>query len=379
MTKRDYYEVLGLERTATMPDVKKAYRKLALKYHPDKNKEPGAEDQFKEVSEAYSVLSDEQKRAKYDQYGHAATDQNFSGHGAGFDFDLSDALRTFMSGFGDLNDLFGGNAGRGAGGRPAGRDIQITLKLTLEEVAEGVEKKLKLKIQKPCSTCSGSGSSGGSPPVTCPYCKGSGRIRQVSRSFFGMVENVGICRNCNGEGTMISSPCSACSATGLEKGETTIKLNIPAGVSQGNFMRLRAQGNFGPRGGPQGDIIVVFEEEEHRYFERHGEDIIYYLQVSMPLAALGGEVTVPVLGGQAKMSVPAGTQSESLLRLKGKGIKSNRGNRRGDQLVKVVVHTPANLSAESRKLFEKLATQPEINPHTTDEGFFQKLKQHLFG
>jgi molecular chaperone DnaJ len=378
MTKRDYYEVLELERGASPADVKKAYRKLALKYHPDKNKEPGAEERFKEVSEAYSVLSDEQKRARYDQYGHAATDGGFGGQGGGFDFDLSDALRTFMSGFGDLNDLFGGQGG-GRGGRPAGRDIQLTLKLPLEEIAEGVEKKLKLKIQRPCGTCSGSGSAAGSQPVTCPYCKGAGRIRQVSRSFFGMVENVGVCRNCNGEGTLISSPCTTCSGTGLEKGDTTLKLNIPAGVSQGNFMRLRGQGNHGPRNGPQGDIIVVFEEEEHRYFERHGEDILYYLQVSMPQAVLGAEVTVPVLGGEARLAVPPGTQSETLLRMKGRGIRSNRGNRRGDQLVKVVVHTPTHLSAESRKLFEKLATQGEINPRGTEEGFFQKLKQHLFG
>ncbi|MCA9783888.1 MAG: molecular chaperone DnaJ [Calditrichaeota bacterium] len=378
MSKRDYYEVLGIARDADTSEIKKAYRKLALKYHPDKNKEAGAEERFKEVSEAYSVLSDEQKRGRYDQFGHAGTDANFGGGANHFDFDLSDALRTFMSGFGDLGDIFGGGGQRG-GGKPSGRDIQITLKLSLEEVAEGVEKTLKLKIQKPCATCSGSGAASGSQPITCPYCKGAGRIRQVSRSIFGMVENVGVCRNCSGEGTMISSPCTTCNGTGLEKGDTTIKLNIPPGVSQGNFMRLRGQGNHGPRGGAQGDVIVVFEEEEHRYFERHGEDILYYLQVSMPLAALGGEVTVPVLGGEARLTVPAGTQSEALLRLRGKGIRSSRGSRRGDQLVKVVVHTPTSLGSESKKLFEKLATQADINPRTTEEGFFQKLKQHLFG
>jgi molecular chaperone DnaJ len=374
MSKRDYYEVLGVARDASAADIKKAYRKLALTYHPDRNKEPDAEGKFKEVSEAYSVLSDEQKRAQYDRFGHAAT-QGFGG-GPAPDFDPFDLFRSFFSqaGMGGFEDLFGG----GGRGQERGRDIQLTLPLTLEEIAQGVEKRLKIKIQKPCANCGGSGADGKSRPESCPVCHGQGRVRQVSRSFLGMIENIVMCQNCRGEGRVVKNPCRACQGSGLEKGDTTVAIKVPAGVEDGNYIRMRGQGNHGPRGAARGDILVVLKEVEHELFERHGDDVLLEHAVAIPTAVLGGTVSVPVLGGEAPLKVPAGTQGGTLLRLRGHGL-GNRSGRRGDQLVRIHLYTPRELSAETRALFEKLAGRPEIPPQGTNRSFFKKLVNHIFG
>jgi len=375
MGKRDYYEILGVSRDASPADIKKAYRKLALTYHPDRNKDPDAEERFKEVSEAYSVLSDEQKRAHFDRFGHAAP-QGFGG-GPSPDFDPFDIFRSFFSqaGMGGFEDLF-----RGAGGgvQNRGRDLQLTLPLTLEEIAAGTEKRLKIKIQKPCSSCGGSGAADNSRPEACPACHGQGRVRQVSRSILGMIENIVVCQNCGGEGRVIRNPCRSCQGTGLERGETTLAVKVPPGVENGNYIRLRGQGNHGPRGSARGDVVVVLSEQEHDLFERHGDDVLLEHAVSIPVAVLGGEVAVPVLGGEAVLKIPTGTQSGTLLRLRGHGIQS-RGGRKGDQLVRVHLYTPRDLGAEARRLFEKLGTLPEISPKGTSKGFFKKLVNHIFG
>jgi molecular chaperone DnaJ len=374
MPKRDYYEVLGVPRDAAVADIKKAYRKLALQYHPDKNKEPGADERFKEVSEAYSVLSDEQKRAHYDRFGHAGP-QSFGGGGG--DFDPFDLFRSFFSqSGGSFEDLFS-MGGRNAG--PArGRDIQLRLELSLEEIVAGVEKKLRIKIQKPCGTCDGSGAAPGSKVETCTACHGQGRVRQVSRSFLGMIENIVPCQNCGGEGRVVRDRCRTCGGSGLVRGETTVAVKVPPGVRDGNYIRLRGQGNHGPRGAGRGDLLVVLHEKEHEQFERHGDDLLLNFAISIPLAVLGGEVEVPIVGGQAKLKIPAGTQSGTLLRMRGHGVPG-QGGRRGDQIVRVHLYTPTSLGAESRNLFEKLARQGDIAPTGTNKGFFSKLLNHIFG
>ncbi len=375
MDKRDYYEVLGVERGADQASIKKAYRQLAMKYHPDKNKEPGAEDRFKEVSEAYSVLSDEQKRAQYDQFGHAGP-QGFGG-GAGADFDPYDIFRSFAQSFGGFGfeDFFGGQ--QQASGARRGRDLQITLKLTLEEIAEGVEKTLRVKVQKTCDTCGGSGAEAGSKTETCSVCKGAGRVRQVTRTFLGMMENVAVCQNCQGEGKIISKHCTTCHGTGRVRGDTKVKVRVPAGVESGNYLRMRGQGNVGERGGPRGDIIVLLEEIPHQDFRRIGNNVVCITPISMPMAVLGGDVTVPVLGGTAKIKIPAGVQSGNQLRLRGKGIMGRDG-RRGDQLVHVHVYTPEKPGAETRALFEKLLHQEDIQPDHQESGLLNRLKKLFF-
>ncbi|MDP2360676.1 MAG: molecular chaperone DnaJ [bacterium] len=374
MSKRDYYEILGVPRDASGADIKKAYRKLALTYHPDRNKDPDAEQKFKEVSEAYSVLSDEQKRPQYDRFGHAAT-QGFDS-GPQPDFDPFDLFRSFFSqaGMGGFEELFRG----GGQTQERGRDLQLTLHLSLEEIAQGVEKRIKIKIQKPCSTCNGSGAADGSRPEPCPVCHGQGRVRQVSRSFLGMIENIVVCQNCGGEGRVVRSPCRSCQGSGLEKGDTTVLIKVPPGVEDGNYIRLRGQGNHGPRGKARGDVVVVLREQEHDVFERHGDDILLEQAVSIPVAVLGGEIKVPVLGGEASLKVPAGTQSGTLLRMRGQGIQG-RGGRRGDQVVRIHLYTPRELGAETRRLFEKLRGMEDVSPQGTSKSFFKKLVNHIFG
>lgn len=378
MAKRDYYEVLGVAKDAGPPEIKKAYRKLALQYHPDKNKEPEAEERFKEVSEAYSVLSDEQKRAQYDRFGHAGPQPFGGGGGAGgADFDPFDLFRSFFSqAGGGFEDVFG--MGGRSSGPQRGRDIQLKLELSLEEIVAGVEKRLKIKILKPCEPCSGSGAAPGSQAETCTACHGQGRVRQVSRSFLGMIENIVPCANCGGEGRVIKQRCPSCGGQGLVRGETTVAVKVPPGVRDGNYIRLRGQGNHGPRGAGRGDILVVLHEKEHERFERHGDDLLLDHAVSIPLAVLGGETDVPVVGGEAKLKIPAGTQGGTLLRLRGHGVPG-RGGRRGDQIVRVHVYTPTSLGAESRRLFEKLGKQDDLSPKDTGKGFFHKLMNHIFG
>ncbi|MBH30920.1 MAG: molecular chaperone DnaJ [Candidatus Marinimicrobia bacterium] len=358
--KRDYYEVLEVDKGVGEADLKKAYRKMAMKFHPDKN--PGdkvAEDKFKEAAEAYSILSDSQKRAQYDQFGHAATDGGAGGFGGGFggfaDFDLSDALRTFMEGFGSssFDDFFGGGGGHR---RRRGGDMKATLQLSLEEVAEGVTKTIKVKRMDGCDSCGGTGGESGAMPSRCTVCNGSGQVRQISRSLFGQFVNVGECSNCGGTGEVISKPCRKCAGDGRAKKTAEIKVKVPAGVAAGNYMTLRGEGNAGPRGTERGDLVVFFDEIEHKFFTRHGEDIITEVEISFSQAALGDKIEVPTLKGMVNLTIPPGIQSGQVLRMRSKGLGELRGGKRGDQLVKIQVSTPTKLNSSMKKLFEQLAS-----------------------
>ncbi len=377
MTKRDYYEVLGVSRDATEEEIKKAYRKLAMQYHPDRN--PGnqeAELKFKEVAEAYEVLKDPQKRQRYDRFGHSGLKEGFDGFG--FDFDLSDALRTFMSESFGFADFFGMGRTRDRQRNRRGRDLQLQLKLTLEEVATGVTKKIKLRKYVRCDECNGTGGEGGDAFVTCLQCQGTGEWRQVSQSLFGQFVNITTCPRCRGEGRVLKNPCGRCRGEGRVNGERVISVDIPAGVATGNYLTVRGEGHVGPKGGPPGDVIIVIEEEEHPFFERHGDDILLDLPISFVQAALGAEVEIPTLDGKAKLQIQPGTQSHKILRMRGKGIPRLHGGGRGDQLVRVIVWTPTKLSAEDRRLLKALGKSENLKPPRGEDGFFKKMKEAIF-
>ncbi|HEX9654293.1 MAG TPA: molecular chaperone DnaJ [bacterium] len=376
MTKRDYYEVLGISREASEDEIKKAYRKLAMQYHPDRN--PGdrqAEEQFKEVAEAYEILKDAGKRQHYDRFGHSGLKGGFESF-SGFDFDLTDALRTFMSESFGFSDLFGGGRGGGRGSRKKrGSDLQVKLSLTIEEIAAGVQKQIKLKKLVLCDVCNGSGAAAGAQPETCSQCQGLGQVRQVSQSIFGQFVNIATCPVCRGEGRIIKDTCKTCNGEGRKTGHGLITVDIPGGVSSGNYITVRGEGNVGPNGGPSGDVIIFIEEQEHEYFERHGDDIVYDLPLSFAQVVLGEEVEVPTLNGKAQISIPPGTQPNKILRMRGKGIAKLHGNGRGDQLVRVRVWTPTKLNAKEKKLFEELAKSENIKPPRNDRSFFEKIKE----
>ncbi len=376
MTKRDYYEILGVRRDATEEEIKRAYRKLAMEYHPDRN--PGdkqAEEKFKEVAEAYEVLKDPEKRRRYDTYGHAGVKGGYADF-MDFEFDLADALRTFMSeGFG-FAEFFGMGKGHSRTSRKVrGSDLQVRVALTLEEIASGVTKKIKLKKLVRCQACSGSGVKRGSQPEVCQRCHGTGEIRNVSRSIFGQFINVTTCPQCNGEGRIIRDFCESCGGEGRVQGESVVTVEIPAGVSSGNYITLRGEGSVGPQGGPPGDVLVFIDEKEHEYFERHGDDILYDLHISFPQAALGARIEIPTLNGKAELEIAPGTQSGKILRMRGKGIPHLRGHGRGDQLVRIQVWTPTRLSKEERDLLKKLAEYENIHPPKSQKGFFKKIKE----
>lgn len=379
MSKRDYYEVLGIRRDATEDEVKKAYRRLAMQYHPDRN--PGdkeAEEKFKEAGEAYEVLKDSSKRQRYDAYGHAGAKGAYGGFGAGVDFDLADALRTFMSeGFG-FGDFFNLGRSRDKAGPVRGSDLQIRLKLSLEEIATGATKKIKLKKLVACETCGGSGAAAGSKSVKCPSCNGTGQIRQVSRSIFGQFINISTCGQCSGRGKVIQHPCHACGGEGRQQGEKTVSVDIPVGVNSGNYITVRGEGNVGPRGGPAGDALIFLEEKEHEYFERHGDDVLYDLPISVSQAVLGDEVEIPTLNGPVKLEIGPGTQSGKILRLRNKGIPHLNGYGCGDQLVRILVWIPTKLSSDERRLFEELARYEGLRPPKNGRSFFKKMKDALF-
>jgi molecular chaperone DnaJ len=384
MAKRDYYEVLGLGRDANEDDIKKAYRKQALQHHPDRN--PGsqeAEEKFKEATEAYEVLKDPQKRSTYDQFGHAGL-SGAGGFGTGgfAGFDLSDALRAFMRDFGGFggifDDFFGGTgATRTRRGYPKGQDLQVRLNLTLEEIAAGVEKKIKIKKLQKCDECGGSGAAKGSSKKTCPRCHGTGQLRRVSRSLFGQFVNVTPCDLCHGEGSIIDTPCPQCRGEGRVKGTSTISVQIPAGVTSGNYIQMRGLGNVGLRGGPAGDVIVLVEEQKHPEFRRHGDDILHDTLISFTQAALGDEVPVPTLDGRIDLKIPPGTQSGKIFRFRGKGIPHLHGYGKGDELIRVLVWVPTHLSSEEKKLLKELAAQENMKPPEGDKSFFEKLKETL--
>ncbi len=380
---RDYYEVLGVERKASPEELKKAYRKLAMKYHPDRNPDDAeAENAFKEAAEAYEVLSDPGKRQRYDQFGHAGVKGNGAGGGAGF-HDINDIFSAFGDIFGGgsiFDEMFGGR-GRPRGPRQGrvGSDLRIKLGLTLEEVAEGSEKKIKVKKHVACEVCDGSGAEGGQSGYdTCSMCHGVGELRQVSRSVFGQFVNVQPCPNCGGEGRTIRKPCIECKGDGRVKGEETLTINVPSGVLEGNYLTMRGGGNAGLRGGPAGDLRIEIEEVPHEHFTREGLDIYYDCHISVPDAALGTEVEVPTLKGRARVQIDPGMQSGRILRMRGRGLPELNASRTGDQMVRIQVWTPQNLTARDRELLEQLRESDAFVPRPEDErnqkSFFSRVK-----
>jgi molecular chaperone DnaJ len=386
MAKRDFYEILGIDRTASQEEIKKAYRQMAMKYHPDRNSgNKESEEKFKEAAEAYEVLGDQDKKQRYDQYGHEGL------RGTNYrDFhDINDVFNTFgdifSGGFGGtiFDEMFsGGQRSRRRSsahqGQP-GSDLRVRLSLSLEEIASGIEKKIKVKRQKKCDICNGSGAKSSGGKSTCPQCNGSGELRQVSRSMFGQFVNITTCPACEGEGRIIKDPCHSCHGEGRVQGESTIKVNVPAGVTEGNYIPLQGQGNAGRRGGPAGDLIVVIEEEAHKHFKRNGDDIIYELWVSYPTAALGGEVEIPTLTGKAMLAIDPGTPGGRLLRMRERGIPHLNNYGRGDELVRVNVWVPAKLNGKEKELLRDLSTCEHVNPSeeerlNTDRSFFEKVK-----
>ena len=357
---RDYYEILGVARDADGETIKKAYRKLALKYHPDRNNgSKEAEEKFKEATEAYEVLRDPEKRAAYDRFGHAGVKGAAADGGHGFGgFDFADALNIFMRDFGGFGfeDLFGGRATRQGGRRVRkGPDVRVRIALTLADVATGTRKKLRVQLNEPCEACSGTGSANGAPPVTCATCGGAGEVRQVQRSFLGQIVSVTPCPACQGEGQQIENLCTTCAGEGVERRPRTIDVDIPPGVSTGDYITLRGQGNAGPRGGPRGDIIAVMEVEEDERFIRDGADLIHELNLTFTQAALGAELEIPTVDGTARIRVPAGTQPGHLLRLRGRGLPRLQSSGRGDLIVRVGVWVPTSLTSEQERLLRELA------------------------
>jgi molecular chaperone DnaJ len=390
-TKRDYYEVLGVPRDATEDQIKSAYRSLAKKHHPDMNRDnpKESEEKFKELSEAYEVLMDKEKRETYDRLGHEGVSGAFRQGGFTWqDFshqdDLRDIFGDLFSGLGGGGSIFDSFFGDAIGGRTRtayrretgrqGSDLQVRLVLSLEEIARGTEKTIKLKRMDRCETCGGSGAKVGTGAKACPTCKGSGQIRQVSRSFFGQFVNVSTCPQCHGDGEVIATPCETCGGEGRVKKEITITVKVPTGVASGNYIPIRGKGNVGPKGGPPGDVLVYIEEREHEIFERREDDIICQVPVSFSQAALGAEVEVPTLDGKVKMTVPSGTQSGKVFRLRGKGIPHLSGRGAGDEYVEIVAWTPTKLSGEERKLFQELGKHENPKVPKAQKGLFDRIR-----
>lgn len=372
----EFYALLGVARDATEADIKKAYRKLAMEYHPDRNPAPEAEARFKEITEAYEVLRDPQKRAAYDRYGKAGV----AGAAGGFNFhhvDLTEALNIFMRDFGGLggfDSLFGGGRPRTDARR--GQDVRVTVKLSLADVAAGVKKTVRFKAPDRCSNCQGTGAKPGTRPVTCSTCGGSGEVRRAARSMFGQFVSVSPCPTCAGEGVVVQEPCEVCRGEGRVRADKTVTVDIPAGVSTNNYLTLRGQGAAGARNGPAGDLLVMLDIKEDDRFERQGDDLIFDLPLSFSQVALGISVTVPTPYGEEEVRITPGTQPETVVRLRGRGLPVLGQSSKGDLIIRVHVWTPERLSAEQERLFQELA-KLEGEPPKRSPGFWSKLKEAL--
>jgi molecular chaperone DnaJ len=380
MAKRDYYEILEVNKSASADELKKAYRKMAIKYHPDKN--PGdkaAEEKFKEAAEAYEVLSDSNKKARYDQFGHAGMAGSHAGGGGGFGGGHS--MDDIFSQFGDIFGGAFGGGGRSGGGRRVARgsNLRIKVKLTLEEIATGVEKKLKVAKYVACDKCHGSGAQNAGSTSTCSTCRGSGQVHRIMNTMLGQMQTTATCPTCNGEGQIITDKCKQCHGDGVMRGEEVVSVRIPAGVHEGIQLSVSGKGNAAPRGGIPGDLIVVIEEAEHEHFLREGNNLFFEQHVSIIDAAMGTQVEIPTLDGKARVKIDPGTQSGRVLRLKGKGIPDVNGYGRGDLLVSVQVWTPKHLSSEEKKLMEKLRESENFKPKpgSKDKGFFDRMKEYF--
>jgi len=381
MAKRDYYEILGVGKSASTDEIKKAYRKVAMQYHPDRN--PGdksAEEKFKEAAEAYEILSDSDKKSQYDRYGHAG----LSGNGRGFaggGMNMEDIFSQFGDVFGD--DLFGSffGGGRGRSGQRSrgvrGSNLRIKLKLNYEEIAKGVTKNIKVKKYVACNTCNGSGAKDKGSVQTCNTCGGSGQVRRVQNTFLGQMQTVTTCPTCNGEGTTITAKCGTCKGEGRVYAEETVTIDIPAGVQEGMQLNINGKGNAGERGGMPGDLVILIEEETHKELHREGLNVAYELHLSFTDAVFGTQVEVPTIDGKAKIKIPAGTQSGKIFRLKGKGFPAVNSYEKGDQLVQVNVWTPQHISNEEKAMLEKLSESPNFKPHPdkNEKNFFDKIKE----
>lgn len=378
MSKRDYYEVLGVSKTATQDELKKAYRKLARKYHPDLNKDnPEAAEKFKECNEAYSVLSDEQKRAQYDQFGPEAFENGGMGGGPG-----AGGFGGFGgfggSGMEDIFDMFFGGQGRGGrsnnAGPQRGADLRYDMEITFEEAAFGVEKEISLKRAERCENCHGEGAEPGSKVETCPECHGSGYVRFTQNTMFGQMVNERPCSRCHGEGKIISNPCKECGGSGTVKKTKKLKVKIPAGVDNGSRLRVGGEGEAGLKGGPSGDLYVYLYVKPHKFFERDGTTVLCEVPINIVQATLGAEIKVPTLDGQVTMKVPEGTQPGKVMRLKGKGIPSLRGGGRGDQLVRMKVVVPTKLTDKQKDALQKFADISKDNINPEEKSFLNKVK-----
>ena len=383
MAKRDYYEILGVSKGATADEIKKSYRKVAMQFHPDRN--PGdkaAEEKFKEAAEAYEVLSDADKRAQYDRFGHAGVNGR-AGQGAGAS-NMEDIFSQFGDIFGD--DIFGSFFGGQGGGRSRssqrsrgvkGSNLRVKLKLNYEEIAKGVSKQIKVKKYVSCTTCSGSGAKDKGSVQTCGTCGGTGQVRRVTNTFLGQMQTVTTCPTCNGEGSVVTAKCTACKGDGRVYGEETVSIDIPAGVQEGMQLSVGGKGNAGERGGMNGDLIILIEEEQHKELHRDGLNVAYELHLSFPDAVFGIQAEVPTIDGRAKIKIPAGTQSGKIFRLKGKGFPAVNSYEKGDQLIYVNVWTPQQVTSEEKAMLEKLAHAQNFQPkpEKSDKSFFDKVRE----
>ncbi|MEE8323471.1 MAG: molecular chaperone DnaJ [Candidatus Bathyarchaeia archaeon] len=372
MTKKDYYTVLGVSKNVSKEDLKSEYRKLALQYHPDRNKDSGAEEKFKEISEAYAVLSDDEKRKQYDLYGHAGIGQRYSQEDIFRGVNFNEVFRDLGFGFGGFNSIFdvffGGQRSR-AYGSQRGANLRYDLEITLEEVASGVEKEIKLSRNETCDVCKGNGARPGTEPKVCSHCQGKGRIEHARSTGFAQFIQVTVCDECRGAGKVIESPCNTCRGTGLVSRERRIKVNIPAGVENGSRLRLSGWGEAGVRNGPSGDLYVVVHVKPHDVFKRNNSDLITEVSIGFTQATLGAEIEVPTIEGKAKLKIPSGTQTHTVFRLRGKGLPRIHGFGRGNELIRVIMKTPTKLTSNQRRLLIDLATEMKENVKVK-RGFF---------